>query len=111
MSFLQKDTRFQDSIKEDKDGCKRKISGLLKYQGHVKRECKELSYLQLIANGVKHFRLNDEGIRQSTELHEGEFSDEFSDEFDTSGFVIKLNDKETVDFRHTLAKAIDYWRG
>ena len=107
--FYKADNRFQDWDEIDKHGCKRKFYGVMKYQHHCIKECPELEYMRLITNGSKHCILNDKQRLETTKLHEGVFSQEFSREFDTSRLIIEDKGNE-LDFHSILEKTIDYWK-
>lgn len=107
--YYKGDERFQDWDETDKNGCKRKFPGVLKYQQHCVKECAELEYMRLITNGSKHCILNDKQRKESTKLHEGVFSNEFSREFDISRFIIE-DDGTEIDFQSILEKVIEYWK-
>lgn len=109
--YFSNDLIFQDEEKIDKKGCKKVISGLLKYQQYTKKNCPELEYMHLIANGVKHCRLRNTNIDQKIVHHKGEFTNEFSREFNISRFIIVLGNNDSLDFYTTLEKTIEYWKG
>lgn len=109
--FYKDDDRFQDSIKEDKRGCIKVISGLLKYQQYVLKLCPELGYMRLITNGIKHCVLNDKNLKGRTALHQGDFNNDFSrHDFYVTRFVIETDKGDSINFETTLLKTIDYWK-
>lgn len=64
VEFYQNDERFQDSIIVDKKGQEWKFKGIAKYQSYLIKECPELEYMRLVANGAKHCVLNDKGRKE-----------------------------------------------
>ncbi|MDR6966888.1 hypothetical protein J2X31_000888 [Flavobacterium arsenatis] len=107
--YFKSHEKFQDIIKEDKNGCKKKIPGVLKYQQQCVKDCPNLEYMRLITNGSKHCILNDKSLTQKTKLHKGVFSNVFSRQHDVSRFIIEDNGKE-LDFYSILELTIDYWK-
>ena len=82
--------------------------GLL--QCRVKIECPTLALVQDIANGSKHKiiekyspKLKDAG------LHKGDFSREFSRDFDVSHLVVTTNSGDQVWFEDVIESAVAYW--
>ena len=111
LEFYKNDKRFQDSKEKDKKGCTKFISGLLKYQQFIIKQCPELEYMRLITNGIKHCVLNDKSRKEKTVIHKGDFSTDFSrNDFNVTRFVIELNKGKKIDFENTLLKTIDYWK-
>lgn len=101
---------FQDSEKIDSKGCIKKISGLLKYQQHLLKECPELVFMKLIANGSKHCILKDKSITKETKIREGDFSTDFSrHDFQVPRFEIKISDSEAIDFEKTFLVTLGFW--
>ena len=110
LEYFKNDDRFQDSESIDKKGNKTFISGLLKYQQFIVKQCPELEYMRLITNGIKHCVLNDKSRNEKTIIHQGDFSTDFSrHDFDVTRFVIQTNSDKSIDFENTLLKTIDYW--
>jgi hypothetical protein len=109
--FFKNDPRFQDSEINDKKGCVKKISGLLKYQNHIKKECQDLEYMRLITNGIKHCVLNDKSRKESSKIKQGDYSTEYSrHDYDVSRFIIELDSKNEIDFEKALLSTINYWK-
>ena len=83
------------------------------FQSYLRQECKEFSIMQKICNGSKHYvlqRNNDGNDKiESTELHNGAFSDEFSRGFDISCLKIKLKDGTIIYFEDIAKKVMDFW--
>ncbi|HAN79501.1 MAG TPA: hypothetical protein DCQ31_17910 [Bacteroidales bacterium] len=108
--FFKDDERFQDTASKDSKGCLKVISGLLKYQQHVIKQCPELEYMKLITNGIKHCVLNDKSRKEKTGLHDGGYSSDYSrHDYDVTRFVIQLENDRIIDFEKALLKTIDYW--
>ena len=111
LEYYQDDSRFQDSESNDKNGNIKFISGLLKYQQFIIKQCPDLEYMRLITNGIKHCVLNDKTRKEKTVIHKGDFSTDFSrHDFDVTRFVIKIGLNENIDFEKTLLKTIDFWK-
>ena len=110
--FFKNDINYQDSIKTDKNGCIKQISGLLKYQQYLTKLCPELEYMRLITNGIKHCILNDKSRREKTKIHKGGYSyGHYSrHHYDVTRFIIEISENESLDFEKTLLKTIDFWR-
>ncbi|WP_204347110.1 hypothetical protein [Psychroserpens algicola] len=109
--FHKSDLRFQDSESIDKNGTKKFISGILKYQQYVSKQCSELEFMRLISNGTKHCILRDKNRKEKTKLKTGDFShkDYCRHDYDVNRFVIEI-DTVNIDFETTLLKTIEYWR-
>lgn len=103
--FFKSDSKFQDS----KEG-KKKISGLSKYQEHIKTQCSELEYMRMITNGSKHCKINKE---DQTVVSSGDFSpyDYDRNDYNVPRFIIinEVNSEE-LDFESLLLKTIDFWK-
>jgi len=81
------------------------------FQNWVKSQCESLQIMHDIANGTKHYLLTKHvPIVDKTAFHQGEFSDEFSREFNTSSLNIELKDGNKIYFEDEIEKAISYWR-
>jgi hypothetical protein len=108
--FFKADPNYQDSISIDKKGVNIIITGILKYQQKVIKDCKEFEYMRLITNGTKHCILNDKSRSERTNLHKGIFSKQFSRQFNVSRFIIAVEENKSIDFQDTLVKTINYWK-
>lgn len=81
------------------------------YQKKLREDHAFLRFMSDLANGSKHVRLGDPKVRvASTKKHNGDFSDDFNDDFDISRLVMILKDGVEVDFKDELLKALNYWR-
>jgi hypothetical protein len=110
LEYYKNDDRFQDSESIDKNGDKKFISGLIKYQQFIIKQCPELEYMRLITNGIKHCVLNDKSRKEKTVIHQGDFSTDFSrHDFDVTRFIIQTDLNKSIDFENTLLKTIEYW--
>lgn len=77
----------------------------------TKRKALQLEFqiLRDIANGSKHMTLTYEPKTKDTDVHEGEFSDEHSDEFDISGLLVKMKDGQQFYFHSIADRAFNFW--
>ncbi len=111
LEHYKNDDRFQDSESKDKTGRQLTISGLLKYQQFIIKQCPELEYMRLITNGIKHCVLNDQSRKEKTLIHQGDYSTEYSrHDYDVNRFIIQLTSDNFIDFENTLLKTIEYWK-
>ncbi len=74
--------------------------------------CASLSTMRDIGNGTKHFRI-DRGQPNvvATELHGGDFSDDFNLDFDISALQVTTADGRTLQFEDELSNVIQFWSG
>ena len=88
------------------------ISGLTLYQDSLIKNCNELKYMRLVANGSKHCILRNSQIKEKTVLYSGDFAFEDYDrrDFDVDRFQILNDNGDIIDFEDTLLKTIDFWR-
>lgn len=102
--FYKNHPDFQDSKIKNKT-----ITGLVKYQEYLKKDCPELEYMRLITNGSKHCKINPE---HRTIVSSGQFSPyDFSrHDFSVPRFVFTNKSDVEIDFEKTLLKTIDFWR-
>jgi len=102
--FYKTDDRFQDYEKADKKGSVKRISSLTSYQQFTLKQCGELEYMKLIANGSKHCVLNDKSLSQKTQISQGDFSpyDFNRHDFNVPRFEIEIDDNTKVDFEKSL---------
>ncbi len=79
-------------------------------QNHTKETCPELAYLQDICTESKHAEITRHPPRiKEARHHRGDFSREFSEEFDVSRLEIELLDGRTHSFRDVVSRAVDFW--
>lgn len=108
--FFKNDLRFQDSFEKSKKG-DYKVSGLSKYQNFIVEKCEELKYMRLISNGTKHCILNKAAtVKTATKIGDFKNSDWSRHDFDTTRFIIELENGEKIGFEKILLKTIDFWR-
>ena len=88
------------------------ISALRQYQDFVIKECPELRYMSLIANGSKHCVLRNSTVVGKTVKYDGDFAyQDFSrHDFDVDRLEIENSDGTKSDFEQLLLKTIEYWR-
>lgn len=80
------------------------------FQNMMKKQCPSLQIMHDLANGTKHFKLNRHRTSiESTELHLGDFSSDFSRDFDISSLVIILNDGRKIYFEDEINTCLNYW--
>jgi len=73
--------------------------------------CPDLEIMRSIANGSKHCVPPGSNQRvQGTSMHIGDFSREFSREFDTTCLLINLDDGTEVDFEDVLENVMNFWK-
>ena len=105
--FYNEDERFKDSKVNGKFH-----SGLVKYQEYLKETCPELEYMRIIANGIKHCKINTKDKKERTAITNGDFSpyDYSRHDFLVPRFIIILENNKEIDFEKTLITTIDFWR-
>jgi hypothetical protein len=109
--YSSSNPKFQDSEKTDNKGCIKKISGLLKYQQYLIKECPELDIMRLIANGSKHCILKDKSITKETKIGKGDYSTDYSrHDYQVPRFEIKISDSETIDFEKAFLITLEFWK-
>ena len=84
---------------------------LLKFQEHIRSDCRELAYLQDICIASKHGKITRYSPRiiEACE-HEGDFCPrDFSRDFDISHLQLKLHDGETLFFIDVADRAVAFW--
>ena len=112
LEFYKNDDRFQNSFSKNKKGELIKISGLMKYNQYVIKQCPELEYMRLITNGIKHCILNDKSRKEKAIVHQGDYSTDYSrHDFDVARFVIEIDENTKINFEHVLLKTIEFWNG
>lgn len=81
------------------------------YQAAIKAQCPELAIMQDIANGTKHNRITKYTPSVSkAEVHKGDFSSDFSSDFDISRLQVLNVDGTTVDFDPAITSVMNFWR-
>lgn len=109
--FYKSDERFQDKESIDKKGKINFISGIMLYQQHISKLCPELEYMRLITNGTKHCILKDKNRTESTVIQKGSYSSHYSrHHYNVTRFIIKIDEKNSIDFERTLLKTIEFWK-
>jgi hypothetical protein len=80
------------------------------FQKEIKCKCPSLQIMHDLANGAKHFRLDwHKPIIDRTGLHKGDFSNDFSSDYDISVLKIDLKDGITVLFEDEITECIQFW--
>lgn len=67
--------------------------------------------MRLITNGIKHCILNDKSEARKTEIKKGDYSsdDYCRHDFDTTRFIIRLDENNFIGFESALLKTIGFW--
>lgn len=80
------------------------------FQSFIKVQCPSLQIMHDIANGTKHYRLTRHNpIIKNTNLHQGEFSNDFNRDFDISTLDIELNNGKMIFFEDEIEISISFW--
>lgn len=83
---------------------------LVDFQRYIKERCPSLQIMHDIANGTKHYLLSrHRPIIKETNLHQGEFSSDFSRDFNISTLNIDLNDGTKKYFEDEIEQSILFW--
>lgn len=86
------------------------ISGVLKFQQYLSKQCPALEYMRLITNGIKHCVLNDKSRKEKTTIYQGDYSTDYSrHDYDVTRFVIEI-DNNKIDFEKVLLETIQFWK-
>ena len=79
-------------------------------QDHVKHTCPELAYLHDICTESKHGKISRYTPRISeARCHGGDFSRDFSRDFNISCLEIKLPGGQTIVFNDVVDRAVEFW--
>jgi hypothetical protein len=113
--YFSSDDKYQDSekIKIRRDFKEIKlITGIMKFQNDIIKECPELEFMKLISNGSKHCQLRNKEIKEKTVINQGDFilGDFDLNDFNVDKFEIHTRNGEIIDFEETLNKTIVFWR-
>ncbi len=80
------------------------------YQQGLKNDCPSLQIMHDLANGTKHYQLKrHKSVVKATDLHLGDFSNDFSRDFDISSLDIELNDGSKIYFEDEIETVISFW--
>ena len=85
---------------------------LPKFQEDIRKKCPELEYLQNLANSLKHKTItrHTPSLRNA-DKHTGDFSQEFSRDFDISGLMLTVQDGRQLWFEDVIEEALAFWDG
>ncbi|MEX1132282.1 MAG: hypothetical protein WEC15_03585 [Flavobacteriales bacterium] len=85
--------------------------GKKEYQRKLRSEHDFLRFMSDIANGSKHIRLSDPNVQvKDTSVHQGDFNNDFSLDFDVPYLKITLEDRSERIFAKELENALNHWR-
>lgn len=80
------------------------------YQQSIKKQCPSLQIMHDLANGTKHYRLTKHVlVVKETTFHKGDFSSDFSRDFDISSLDIELKDGTKIYFEDEIETTISFW--
>ncbi|MFT3846420.1 MAG: hypothetical protein QM725_15290 [Lacibacter sp.] len=79
------------------------------FQDELKKQCLSLQIVNDLTDGTKHCLLSRNATIKETEFYVGEFSDEFSREFNTDSLNIFLNDGRELNFETEINTVIAFW--
>ena len=80
------------------------------YKDNLKTLCPDLKIMQDITNGSKHFSITKYTPKiKTTGVHDGDFNEDFSNDFDIAALEIELNDGTTVYFDDAIERVINFW--
>jgi len=80
------------------------------FQEHLKSLCPSLKIMQDLTNGTKHSKLTKYKPHvKEARLHEGDFSSDFSRDFDITTLEIELNDGTKKYFEDEARLVVDFW--
>ncbi len=86
-----------------------KRDALRQFQEELKAQCSELQIMNDIADGTKHCEIDRKHDTQSTNLHEGSFSNDFSRDFDISCLLIQMDNGSEVYFEDSIESVMSFW--
>ncbi|MEK6783147.1 MAG: hypothetical protein AABY93_15710 [Bacteroidota bacterium] len=87
-----------------------KIYKLVDFQERLKKLCPALQIMHDICTGSKHFHLTKHQSKvEESKLHSGEFSSDFSRDFDISVLILEMKDGTKSYFEDDLETVIDFW--
>ncbi|MEE4259953.1 MAG: hypothetical protein V2I62_09345 [Bacteroidales bacterium] len=94
---------FNNKLKVD-------YNNLYSFQSNLKKLCPSLQFMHDLTNGTKHYTLTKHNPRiKDTNLHIGDFNDDFNRDFDISMMVIKLEDGTRVCFEDEIKIVMNFW--
>ncbi|HHP7240133.1 MAG TPA: hypothetical protein ACFCUD_00585 [Cyclobacteriaceae bacterium] len=80
------------------------------YRKQIYNDCPELKILHDIANSIKHKELSSPKVKiQSTRIQAGQYSSEYSKEYDTPRLEVYLENDTRIDVDDLVETAINYW--
>lgn len=86
--------------------------GKKEYQRKLRSKHDFMRFMADIVNGSKHVRLSDKNVLVvDTKAVEGDFNEDWGDDFSLSGLKLILADGSERDFITELDNALRYWRG
>jgi hypothetical protein len=95
---------------EFKEKLTSKHKSLNSFQANLKKLCPSLQLMHDLTNGTKHYTLTrHKPIIKETNLHIGDFNNDFSRDFDISSLVIELHDGTKVHFEDEIIIVMDFW--
>ena len=90
---------------------KPQFSDFRSYQDGLKSLCPDLKIMQDITNGTKHFAITQyESPIKTTSLHDGDFDDSFSRDFNIAMLEIEFQDGRTIYFEDVIDSVMSFWK-
>lgn len=74
------------------------------YQTHIINEIPNFRFIKILVNGTKHHTLNYKTDLKDTNLIRGDYSSDFSNDFDISRLQLDMNDGTTYDFQELITE-------
>lgn len=80
------------------------------FRAKIYNECPEMKILHDLVNSFKHKELTSPKVKiTATKKHKGDFSSDFSKDFNVSRLEVHFKDQSKVDVDDLVKIAIDYW--
>jgi hypothetical protein len=82
------------------------------FQGGIGKQCPSLRIIRDVSNGSKHANISKtrNPVVHKTIRHDGDFTDEFTREFDVSVLEVELTDGSTWYFDEIVKEVLAFWR-
>lgn len=82
------------------------------FRNDLKVKCSSLQVMQDLTNGTKHHTITMYISKvKDTNLHKGDYSSDYSRDFNISTLDIKLIDGTSVYFEDEIENVMNFWRG